>query len=51
MEPDLKGKVAMVTGASKGMGKVIAAVLLASVRASYINGVLVHVGSGAARCM
>ena len=46
MERGLKGKVAIVTEASKGLGKAIAAA-----RTSYINGVLVQVDGGATRCI
>ena len=66
MELGLQGKVAIITGASKGMGKAIAAglaaegvhvalsapaVSLASARASYSTGVLMQVDGGATRCM
>jgi NAD(P)-dependent dehydrogenase (short-subunit alcohol dehydrogenase family) len=51
MELGLKGKGAIVTGASKGIGKAIAAVSLVSARASYINGALIQVDGGATRCI
>ncbi len=46
MERGLKGKVAIVTGASKGLGKA-----MADARTSSINGVLIQVDGGATRCM
>jgi len=46
MERGLKGKVAIVTGASKGLGKA-----MADARTSSINGVLMQVDGGATRCM
>ena len=51
MELGLKGKVAIVTGASKGMGVAALAVFLASARASSITEALMQVDSGATRCM
>jgi NAD(P)-dependent dehydrogenase (short-subunit alcohol dehydrogenase family) len=66
MELSLQGKVATVTGVSKGTGKASAAALaaegvpvalsalavwLAAARASYITAALMQIDDGATRCM
>ena len=51
MELGLKGKVTIVTGASKGMGVAALRMFLTSARVSSLTGVLMQVDGGAPRCI
>jgi len=51
MELGLKGKIPIVTGASKGMGVAALRVSLTSARVSSITGALMQVDDGATRCI
>ena len=51
MELGLKGKVTIVTWASKGMGVAALRVFLTSARVSSITGALMQVDDGATRCI